>query len=86
MLFYVSTDQNYPNPLNLQSKKLGSFWFYHDTDWTFENLTATKGVSNNWCEIDFSKGCRINHPQIRDFPLWYNKNSCTNVERLENYL
>lgn len=86
MLFYISTDQNYPNALNLQCKRLGSFWFYHDSDWTFENLTATKGVSNNWCEIDFSKGCKINHPKIRDFPLWYNKNSCTNVERLENYL
>tara|TARA_R100000027_G_scaffold67528_1_gene66700 strand:+ start:656 stop:1699 length:1044 start_codon:yes stop_codon:yes gene_type:complete len=86
MLFYISTDENYGNALNLQRKRLGKFWFYHDSDWTFNDATARKGISNNWCEIDFSKGCKISHNKIRDFPLWYNTNSCTNIEKLENYL
>jgi len=86
MLFYISKNQKYVNELKLECKQLGKFWFYHDADWTFQNSTAVKGISNNWCKIDFTKGCKISHNEIRDFPLWYNTDSCTNIKPLANYL
>ena len=86
MLFYISNIKDYHNHLNLQCKKFGDFWFYHDTDCIISGKHAKKGIVNNWCEINFSGGVHIKHNKIRDFPLWYNENSCTNISPLVNCL
>ncbi len=86
MLFYISNKQDYNNNLNLECKKFDDFWFYHDTGWIINDKKVKKGTSNNWCEINFANGVQIKHNEIRDFPLWYNENCCSNIETLENYL
>ena len=86
MLFYISKNQEFKNTLQLECKKLGDFWFYHDKGWILDGLTARKGTINNWCLLDFAKGLDISYNSLRDFPIWHNKDSISNCISLDTYL
>lgn len=86
MIFHVTKRDDYENKFGLTKHRLGEFWFYCDNGWKTEDHVASKGTTNNWCKLDFNKGCRITHNKIRDFPLWYNDHSCTNIESIGEYL
>jgi|TARA_R110000851_G_scaffold149633_1_gene290245 hypothetical protein len=87
MNFVLTKNPNYKNVFNLNCRQFYDFYFFHDAQWTLTKDMAHKGLSNNFCEIKFSKdNISLNHNGQRDFPLWYDHSTCSNIVKLENYL
>jgi len=86
MNFFITKDNNYSNNLNLNFVKHKNFNLFFDNGWEIYENKLYKGTSNNFCEIILEESIRFNHNKLRDFPLWYNNDSCTNITELENYL
>ena len=88
MNFVITKRNDYGNPFGLRLVKFGDFYFFHDDQWNVEDGKAYKGIPTNFCEIDFSVKDQISlrHNTQRDFPLWYDDDSCTNMSKLHNYL
>ena len=87
MNFVLTIDDRYEDSYGLSKTKFGHYALYHDDGWTISDDTAYKGTHNNFCEIVFENNkIVINHNEQRDFPLWYDDNTCTNLFKLKNYL
>jgi hypothetical protein len=88
MNFYCSkTDNNYPNSLGLKSFRTKSGWYVSlDKDWSVNKDHAFKGDSLSWCRISYVAGLSITTNELRDFPIYYDKDCVTNIERQTNLL
>ncbi len=86
MNFYITTNNSYDNDLNLNYTKIKNFHIYHDDDWIIDNNILKKGTAQSYCQIKITNKLQILHNDPRDFPLWYNKDSCTTLFALKNYL
>jgi hypothetical protein len=87
MIFVITTNDKFNNPHHLTITRFGRFYLYHDDDWTIDDNTAEKGTTNNFCRIVFGKNTiTISHNDQRDFPIWYDSESCSNAYEFDNYL
>jgi len=86
MNFLITTDNEYKNELNLNHIRFKEFNLYFDNGWQVYDNRIKKGTTNNYCEIIYINDLKINHNTMRDFGLWYNQKTCTNIFELENYL
>jgi len=86
MNFFITKDSNYSNNLNLNFLKYKNFNLFFDNGWEINENKLYKGTSNNFCEIILEQSIRFNHNKLRDFPLWFNEATCTNIVELENYV
>lgn len=86
MNFFITKDNKYTNNLGLNNIKYKNFNVFFDNGWDFNENRLYKGTSNNFCEIILADSILINHNKMRDFPLWFNNLSCTNITELENYV
>ena len=86
MNFLITNDSNYKNDYNLNEINHKNFKILFDNNWIGGNNSISKGTSNNFCTINFGDTIDITHNEVRDFPLWYNENTCSNFTKLDNYV
>ena len=86
MNFFITKDNNYKNELGLNILKHKNFNLFFDNGWEINQNKLYKGTSNNFCEIILEESIRFNHNKLRDFPLWFDNISCTNILELKNYV
>jgi hypothetical protein len=88
MNFYCSkTSSKYPKSLNLKTFKTKSGWYLSlDKDWLVNDSHAFKGDDLSWCKISYATRLSISTNELRDFPIYYNQDCVTNIERLTNLL
>ena len=86
MNFLITNDSNYKNDYNLNEINHKNFKILFDNNWIGGNNSISKGTSNNFCTINFGDTIDITHNEVRDFPLWYNENTCSNFIKLDNYV
>ena len=59
-------------------------WFiYLDSGWSLAEDYFFKGFSSSWCKIYFDPIIKIETNKLRDFPIYYNKDSVTNFQKLD---
>ena len=86
MNFIITNDTDYKNDFSLNEIYHKNFKILFDNNWTKNDNSISKGTTNNYCTIKFDDTIEITHNEIRDFPLWYNENTCSNFTKLENYV
>ena len=89
MNFYCSKKANmkYPESLDLKTFKTKSGWYLSfDKDWSVNDNHAFKGDVLSWCKISYQTGLSITTNELRDFPIYYNDDCVTNIERQTNLL
>jgi hypothetical protein len=86
MNFIITNDADYKNDFGLNEIYHKNFKILFDNNWTKNDNSISKGTTNNYCTIKFDDTIEITHNEVRDFPLWYNENTCSNFTKLENYV
>ena len=86
MNFLITNDKNYQNDFDLNEINHKDYKIFFDNNWTINDHSISKGLSNNHCTIQFGDTIEIEHNEIRDFPLWYDSNTVSNFTKLENYV
>jgi len=62
-------------------------WFlYLDKGWTRIENYFYKGFSSSWCKIYVEPTIRVETNKLRDFPIYYNKDTISNFKKLDNIL
>ena len=49
-----------------------------DEDWIKDSNSIYKGIDSNWCRVIFDNGLTIKHNELREYPIYYTKNSISN--------
>jgi len=86
MNFLITTNADCKNDFDLNEITHKNFRIFFDDNWTRKENSITKGTANNYCTVNFGDTIEITHNELRDFPLWYNKHTCSNFTKLENYV
>jgi hypothetical protein len=88
MNFHCSkTDAKYSKSCNLKTFKTKSGWYLSlDKDWSINGNHAFKGDVLSWCKISYETGLSITTNELRDFPIYYDEDCVTNIERRTNLL
>jgi|MDSY01.2.fsa_nt_gb hypothetical protein len=86
MNFLITNDRDYKNDFSLNVIYHNNFKILFDDNWISANDTLSKGTANNYCTIKLGDTIEILHNEVRDFPLWFDKNTCSNFTKLDNYV
>jgi len=85
MNFYCSSTDTHSLCVDLAKHKTKNNWFlYLDKGWTKHENYFYKGFSSSWCKIYFDPVIKIESNKLRDFPIYYNNDSVTNFQQLDN--
>ena len=79
MNFLITNDHSYQNDLSLNEIYHKDFKILFDDHWIHKNNSLVKGLTNNYCSIKFGDTIELSHNEIRDFPLWYNDSTVSNL-------
>jgi hypothetical protein len=82
--YFTKTKKSYLNFTEHQLDK--HCYLYLDQGWSKESNFFFKGTHDSWCKIYSTPSIKVETNKFRDFPIYYNKNSFTNFEQLENIL
>ena len=70
--------------LNFTTHQATNGWYIHiDKGWTRTDNYFFKGFETSWCKIHFDPTIKIETNTLRDFPIYYNKDSVTNCRHGE---
>ena len=86
MNFLITNDRDYKIDFSLNVIYHNNFKILFDDNWISANDTLSKGTANNYCTIKLGDTIEILHNEVRDFPLWFDKNTCSNFTKLDNYV
>ena len=84
MNFLITTNADYKNNFDLNKISHNKVDIYYDDNWTVGEYSLIKGTSNNYCKIEFKDSINITHNDLRDFPLFYDAESCSNFIKLDS--
>lgn len=85
MNFYFSKTKKYfSNFIEHQLEK--DYYLYLDKGWIKDSDFFFKGTHNSWCKINCKPRIIVETNKFRDFPIYYNEQSFTNFQILENIL
>ena len=59
---------------------------YFDEDWIKDSNSIYKGIDSNWCRVIFDNGLTIKHNELREYPIYYTKNSISNFYKHGEHL
>ena len=86
MNFLITTNADHVNQFGLNEIQNKNHKILFDDNWIRKDNTITKGTANNYCTIKFGDTVEITHNELRDFPIWYDEQTCSNFAKLENYV
>ena len=85
MNFYYSSVDIRSSLYGLTKHKIRHNQFlYLDNGWTKKENYFFKGISSSWCKIFFDPIFRIETNKLRDFPIYYDKDTISNFKKLDN--
>ena len=85
MNFYCSQTDTEAPYFGLERHKTKNGWsLYLDKGWIKTENYYYKGFSSSWCKIYIDPVIRIEANKLRDFPIYYDKEFVTNIQKLEN--
>lgn len=82
--YYSSVDISSPLHGLTKHKIRHNQILYLDNGWTRKENYFYKGISSSWCKIFFDPTFRIETSKLRDFPIYYNKDTISNFKKLDN--
>lgn len=87
MNFYFSTKKVDLSFYNLKKHIINNkYYLYLDNDWVEEKNYFYKGTNLSWCKIFKVPEIKFETNNLRDFPIYYNKDTISNFFRLEKVL
>jgi hypothetical protein len=82
MNFLCSKSRN-TGTLGLENSFVVNGWhLYLDHGWQRTNDSFSKGTTSSWCRINLENGLSIESNKLRDFPIYHDSYSVSNIEKL----
>ena len=87
MHFYCTTeDKQFNFGLNKIQSPNNEWNIYFDNDWVKDSNSIYKGIDSNWCRVIFDNKLTIKHNKLREYPIYYTKNSISNFYKHGEHL
>ena len=87
MHFYCTTeDKQFNFGLNKIQSPNNEWNIYFDNDWIKDSNSIYKGIDSNWCRVIFDNKLTIKHNKLREYPIYYTKNSISNFYKHGEHL